>query len=155
MAILKGFPPSNQIGMGIGQIGGANVIFSGRKFRWTFAGYNSRGKELFNSFVKLTKRPDPDSRLNKIQFIQHCVMYENSADAQKDIDNTKFAMPRIEYGTLTLWDGCGMELERWEFDCVEAQITLFEDLMDGADITVEVKYESVVYVPSVEFPPPK
>ena len=153
MAIIQGFPPSNQINLGLGQIGG-NVTFT-RKFRWTFTGYNSRGKELFNSFVKLTKRPDPDSRLNTIQFIQHCVMYDTKEEAQKDIDNAKFAMPRIEYGHLTLWDRCGCELERWEFDCVEAKITQFDEVMDGADITTEVKFESVVYVPSIAFPPPK
>jgi hypothetical protein len=146
--------------MGITQIRklmglGTTQISFGRKFRWAFVGYNSRGVELFNSFVKVTSRVHPDS--NKIQFIKSCFMYDKKEEAKMkmDIANIKFAIPRIEYGTLTLFDGTAVELERFEFDCIEAKIISSDQLIDGVEFIVDLEYESVIHVPLVEFPLPK
>ena len=127
---------------GTGKFGSNDLVIK-RKFRWVFSGYDARGNELFNTFVKVISRPTA----NEFHIIQHCVMYDDPADAKRDIENTKFAIPRIEYGTLTLYDGCGVEIERYELDCVEAKIVLFDEIMDGADITVRVGYASVLIIP--------
>ena len=161
--------------MGLGTIFGGDIIVK-RKFRWHFKGHNERGAELFSHFVRVTHRPTTDNMEeteinylsnktwipgknideNYMQFSLHCVMYDDPADAKRDIDNAKFAIPRLDYGSLTLYDGLANEIERWDFDCIEANISRIESVMDGADIDVTVKYIDVVYNCTIPaFIPPK
>ena len=131
------------INMGIGELGGENLIFK-RKFRWTFQVKNICGSaEVPEHFVKVAARPNLTVEETEINFLNAKTWIPGKASWETitltyyDVasrDNAglwnwlasvyNFTNPvTLEQGSnkaqyagravLTMYDGCGSGLERW------------------------------------------
>lgn len=146
------------IRMGIGPLGGENLIFK-RKFRWTFKVNNICGStEVPEHFVKVAARPNLTIEETEINFLNAKTWIPGKASWETitvtyyDVasrDNAglwnwlasvyNFTKPkRLEQGAnraqyagravLTMFDGCGKPLERWKMNDAWPQAINFGEL---------------------------
>lgn len=155
-------------GMGIGRLGGDNVVFK-RKFRWVFSIDFCTGKNVPAYYVKTASRPDLSIEETEINFLNAktwipgkasweaiTVTYYDVATADNiqlwswiasvyDFTNPDclyMNAKRKDYagvGTLYLLDGCGNPVEMWEMRDMWMTSVKFGDLDYASSDTVDIE----------------
>jgi len=167
--------------MGLGEIGTRNDLVFKRKFRWTFTVLTGCSGTIPEHFVKLASRPNISVEETEINFrhgktwIPGKGTWETITVTYYDVNQTdnldlyswlatvydftdpvglKQASKRSEYGavgTLTLFDGCGSPMERWEMEGMWPTTINFGDLdySNSEEVTIELtlRYDQVKYTP--------
>lgn len=169
--------------MGMGQLGGAEVIFK-RKYRWTFEVRPSCGGIIPRHFVKLASRPNLSIEETEINYLNAKMWipgkgtWETITVTYYDLGGTTEGLgslfswissvydfqnqgnrfgpvnPRQSslrgfpnggggYGAeanLILYDGCGSEMERWDFKHMWPQAVNFGELdySSSEEVTIEL-----------------
>lgn len=164
--------------MGIGALGNANLILK-RKFRWTFGVERLGKKSISPSFVKIASRPNLSIEETEINYlnaktwipgkaswetitvtyydvatIENKPLFDWLASVYDFTDDIGLfqGSSRRDYaatGILTMYDGCGYELERWTLSDMWPQSINFGELdyssSEEATIELTLRYSNVKY----------
>lgn len=164
--------------MGIGLLGNANLIIK-RKFRWTFQVTRANGGNIPPNFVKLAARPSIEIEEVELNYLNAkkwitgkaswqtiSVTYIDVASALNQnlwnwlasaydftdpINLNMGSSPRDYAGTgiLTMYDGCGTQLEQWTLLDLWPTSINFGELdyasSEEANIELTLRYSDVQY----------
>ena len=136
----------SKLNMGIGKIGDSPIISKGRKWRYMFE-IELHDKKAGPFYVKLNIRPS----ILKKEGTLITTFTDYGDDELKPLYNT------LGKGILTLYDGCGIPLEKWILNDLHPQSINFGDLVYTSDPTTEVEitwhYSEVIYENLCSMPP--
>ena len=166
--------------MGLGELADVELRFK-RKFRWTFRIEEACNGTVPDFYVKLASRPNLSIDETEINFLNGktwipgkaswetitVTYYDVATDKAKTLWDWlasvyNFTKPvKLQMGSnrnayagkavLSMWDGCGGELERWTLRDVWPQAINFGDLdyaaSEECNIELTLRYSDVKYEP--------